>query len=158
MAGIARGRLAQERKAWRKDHPHGFVARPAKGEDGSTDLFRWTCAIPGKEGTPWEGGLYPLTMQFAQEYPSKPPKVVFETALFHPNVYPSGTVCLSILSEDKDWRPSLTVKEILVGVQALLNEPNISDPAQEEPYVLYRDDKSAYEARVREQARQFSPA
>lgn len=28
--------------------------------------------------------------------------------LFHPNVYPSGTVCLSILSEDKDWKPGLT--------------------------------------------------
>ena len=95
-------------------------------------------------------------MHFAEEYPSKPPKVVFEQPLFHPNVYPSGTVCLSILSEDKDWRPSLTVKEILVGVQHLLNEPNIADPAQEEPYVLYRDDRSAYDDRVRQQAKQFA--
>lgn len=31
--------------------------------------------------------------------PSKPPKCVFDPPLFHPNVYPSGTVCLSIVNE-----------------------------------------------------------
>ena len=30
----------------------------------------------------------------------------------HPNVYPSGTVCLSILDEDKDWRPAITIKQV----------------------------------------------
>jgi ubiquitin-protein ligase len=37
--------------------------------------MRWTCLIPGKEGTDWEGGLYPLTIVFTNEYPSKPPIV-----------------------------------------------------------------------------------
>ena len=36
---------------------------------------------------------------------------------FHPNIYPSGTVCLSILNEEEGWRPSITVKQILLGVQ-----------------------------------------
>lgn len=36
----------------------------------------------------------------------------FEPPLFHPNVYPSGTVCLSILEEDKDWRPAITIKQV----------------------------------------------
>ncbi len=36
---------------------------------------------------------------------------------FHPNIYPSGTVCLSILNEDEGWRPSITVKQILMGIQ-----------------------------------------
>ena len=34
------------------------------------------------------------------DYPSKPPKVSFPAGFFHPNVYPSGKVCLSILNED----------------------------------------------------------
>ena len=37
--------------------------------------MRWKCVIPGKEGTLWEGGYYPLTMEFTEDYPSKPPKV-----------------------------------------------------------------------------------
>lgn len=50
--------------------------------------------------TDWEGGYYPLTMHFSEDYPSKPPKCKFPQGFFHPNVYPSGTVCLSILNED----------------------------------------------------------
>ena len=49
--GMAAGRLRQERKAWRKDHPAGFVARPKKMPDGSTNLFLWSCVVPGKKNT-----------------------------------------------------------------------------------------------------------
>ncbi len=30
--------------------------------------------------------------------------------LFHPNIYPSGNVCLSILNEEEDWKPCITIK------------------------------------------------
>ncbi|PWA92546.1 SUMO-conjugating enzyme SCE1 [Artemisia annua] len=56
---------------------------------------------------------------------------------FHPNVYPSGTVCLSILNEDSGWRPAITVKQILVGIQDLLDTPNPADPAQTDGYHLF---------------------
>lgn len=48
--GIARGRLAEERKSWRKNHPHGFVAKPETLPDGSVNLMVWHCTIPGKAG------------------------------------------------------------------------------------------------------------
>ena len=47
MSGIALGRLAEERKAWRKDHPFGFVAKPKANEDGTLNLMHWECVIPG---------------------------------------------------------------------------------------------------------------
>uniref|UniRef100_A0A8C1ZLJ9 Ubiquitin-conjugating enzyme E2Ia n=1 Tax=Cyprinus carpio TaxID=7962 RepID=A0A8C1ZLJ9_CYPCA len=107
--------------------------------------------------TPWEGGLFKLRMLFKDDYPSSPPKCKFEPPLFHPNVYPSGTVCLSILEEDKDWRPAITIKQILLGIQELLNEPNIQDPAQAEAYTIYCQNRVEYEKRVRAQAKKFSP-
>nr|CAD7405796.1 unnamed protein product [Timema cristinae] len=137
MSGISTTRLAEERRAWRRDHPFGFVARPMKTSDGGLNLMNWECAIPGKKSTPWEGGLYKLRMIFKEDYPSSPPKCKFEPPLFHPNVYPSGTVCLSLLDEEKDWRPAITIKQILLGIQDLLNEPNIKDPAQAEAYTIY---------------------
>lgn len=45
----------------------------------------WKCFIPGKQGTEWEGGFYPLTMEFSEDYPSKPPKCKFPAGFFHPN-------------------------------------------------------------------------
>jgi hypothetical protein len=41
----------------------------------STNLMKWNCFIPGKPGTDWEGGFYPLSMEFSEDYPTKPPKV-----------------------------------------------------------------------------------
>ena len=145
MAGIARRRLQQERKTWRRDHPYGFVAKPRNAPDGSQDVMFWNCIIPGKANvrclqhhacthaasarcaasapfatdafrfaraqTIWEGGRFKLTMEFSEDYPTKPPKCKFTPVIFHPNIYPSGTVCLSILAEDQGWKPSITIKQ-----------------------------------------------
>ena len=147
--GIAVSRLRQERKNWRKDHPAGFWARPDVNEDSSMNLLKWCAGIPGKVGTDWEGGTYKLSLTFSPEYPSKPPLVKFSPPLYHPNVYPSGTVCLSILDESKDWKPSVTIKQILHGIQELLDNPNMSDPAQREPYQDLRQDPEKYKKKVR---------
>ena len=50
MSGIAVGRLTEERKNWRKDHPAGFYARPAKKDDNSTNIMEWETGIPGRDG------------------------------------------------------------------------------------------------------------
>jgi ubiquitin-conjugating enzyme E2 I len=155
MSGLARGRLAEERKAWRKDHPHGFYARPTVNPDNSLNLMRWECGIPGKKGTAWEGGVFPLVMEFSEDYPTKPPLCRFPKGFFHPNIYPSGTVCLSILSED--WRPAITVKQILLGIQELLDNPNEHSPAQKDAYQLYVTDRQRYYERVRQQVAQYPP-
>ena len=155
MSGIALDRLRSERKSWRKDHPHGFFARPMRNSDGSTNLLIWKCGIPGKMNTAWQGGLYRLTMYFSEEYPNKPPKCKFDRALFHPNIYPSGAVCLSILDEQKDWKPAITVKQMLMGIQRLLSNPNNDDPAQREPYELLKRDEDAFWLQVRKEARQY---
>ena len=133
------------------------------GSDGETpDLFKWEAKIPGKKDVSiylntqqllndmkltfisstyfqslWEGGVYKMTLEFTEDYPNKPPKCKFVPVLFHPNVYPSGTVCLSILNEDEDWRPSLTIPQILLGIQDLMCNPNEKSPAQADPYVAY---------------------
>ena len=49
--------------------------------------------------------------------------------------------------------PSTGVKHILLGIQALLDNPNPDDPAQAAAYRVYNENRSAYEARVREEAR-----
>ena len=35
-----------------------------KNADGTMNLMLWEYAIPGKKGTPWEGGLYKGQMIF----------------------------------------------------------------------------------------------
>lgn len=156
------------RKQWRRDHPFGFFAKPVRGANGVVDLKNWEVGIPGKERTIWEGGLFKLTLAFPDEYPTKPPKCEgislhapshertadqglgkFVPPLFHPNVYPSGTVCLSILNEEEGWKPAITIKQILLGIQDLLNDPNPESPAQADAYNLFKKDRAAYERKIR---------
>lgn len=148
-------RLQEERKQWRKSHPYGFFAKPRKEADGSLNLKSWVAGVPGKEGTIWEGGIYPVTIQFPDEYPSKPPKVQFDKGFYHPNVYPSGTVCLSILNEEQAWRPTLTLTQILTGVQELLDNPNPKSPASES-YRDFTNKTEEYKAKVKQQAKRYA--
>ena len=41
--------------------------------------MKWNCHIPGKANTDWDGGYFPLTMEFSEDYPAKPPKVIPRT-------------------------------------------------------------------------------
>jgi ubiquitin-conjugating enzyme E2 I len=139
-----------------------------RGANGMMDLKKWDCGVPGKEKTIWEGGLFKLEVTFPDEYPTKPPKCTsssrptlylrtadspplgkFVPPLFHPNVYPSGTVCLSILNEEEGWKPAITIKEILLGIQSLLDEPNPESPAQADAFNLFKKDRTAYEKKVK---------
>lgn len=155
MSQLCINRLNEERKQWRKDHPFGFFAKPRKLKDGSLDLMNWDIGIPGKKDTIWEGGTYTITMQFTPEYPTKPPKCKFASGFYHPNVYPSGTICLSILNEEEDWRPGLKMKDLVLGIQDLLDNPNLKSPAQADAYHMFQKDRAAYQRRVKEQAKQY---
>ncbi len=152
--------MVQERKNWNRDHPHGFFARPQKNPDGTRNLMSWVAGIPGKKGTPWEGGIYKLRITFPEDYPAKPPLCKFDPVIFHPNIYPSGTVCLNLLNAPPKggWTPSLNLKAILIAIQELLDTPNELDPAQRAPFELYCRDKAAYAAKVREEARRYTPS
>lgn len=157
MSSIAVNRLNEERKKFRKEHPHGFWVKCMKNPDGSLDLFKWEAGIPGQAGTLWEGGEFRLVLEFPKDYPTKPPKCRFSPPLFHPNVFPSGTVCLSILSEEKDWNSSISVKEILMGIQDLLDHPNEKDPAHQDAYLLFTQLRPQYERKIKQQALERRP-
>ena len=46
--------------------------------------------------------------------------------VFHPNIDEEGKVCLNILRAD--WKPVLTMKAVIFGLELLFIEPNPDDP------------------------------
>lgn len=126
------------------------------------NLFVWEVMIVGPTGTSLEGGFFKAELRFPDDFPNSPPEMKFITPMWHPNIYPDGKVCISILhsagvdrfntleSADERWRPILGVEQILVSVIAMLNEPNISSPANVDAAVQFRDDPKGYRRKVRE--------
>lgn len=55
-------------------------------------------------------------------YPQPPPP----RQVFHPNIDEEGKVCLNILRAD--WKPVLTMKAVIFGLELLFIEPNPDDP------------------------------
>ena len=65
----------------------------------------------GPPDTLYEGGFFTATMTFPQDYPNKPPDVKFKSEIWHPNVYPDGRVCISILHDAGDDPMGVRVRQ-----------------------------------------------
>lgn len=45
----------------------------------ATDLFRWRVVVVGPEGSPYDGGVFVVRVEFPREYPFKAPRIAFDT-------------------------------------------------------------------------------
>ncbi|KAI5575027.1 hypothetical protein BDE02_10G184200 [Populus trichocarpa] len=81
-----------------KNPVDGFSA----GLVDETDMFEWSVSIIGPPDTLYDGGFFNAIMSFPKNYPNSPPTVRFTSEMWHPNVYPDGKVCISILHPPGD--------------------------------------------------------
>ncbi|KAG8008885.1 Ubiquitin-conjugating enzyme E2 D4 [Nibea albiflora] len=89
--------------------------------------------------SPYQGGVFFLTIHFPTDYPFKPPKVAFTTKIYHPNINSNGSICLDILRSQ--WSPALTVSKVLLSICSLLCDPNPDDPLVPDIAHIYKNDK-----------------
>ncbi|KAG0698620.1 ubiquitin-conjugating enzyme/RWD-like protein [Suillus ampliporus] len=93
----------------------------------STDnLFRWAGTIPGPQGSPYEGGVFKIDIQLANDYPFSAPKVTFVTRIYHMNISDKGNICIDILKQN--WSPALSLFKVMLSLSSLLTDPNPQDP------------------------------
>ena len=144
MSSKAKMRLMKDLKICNKPDDNTQVyAMPT-----SSTFFVWEAIIFGPQDTIWEGACFKLTLEFNEEYPNKPPNVIFNTPIFHPNVYTDGRICLDILTNQ--WSPVYDVHTVLASIQSLLDDPNPGSPANVEAARLFTDNKEEYKKRVKE--------
>jgi len=131
------------------------------------NLLEWEVLIIGPPDTLYDGGFLKARLTFPPEYPLLPPKMKFLTPMWHPNVYPDGGVCISILHPPEEdqygyedagerWRPIHTVESILLSVISLLSSdtPNTDSPANVDAAKEIRTDIRGYRRKVRRLVRE----
>lgn len=99
------------------------------------DMLKGYAMIVGREDTLYSHGYYFFTFDFPKEYPFLPPKVTFfqpdKGTRFHPNLYVSGKVCLSILNtwNGPGWSSCENIKSVLLQLVSILDkEPFLREP------------------------------
>ena len=107
------------------------------------DISQIKATIIGPRDTPYQDGIFSLDIKIPTKYPILPPKVSFETKIYHPNIDSQGNICLSILN--KEWSPALTISKILLSISSLLDKPNPNDPLEPEIGNKYKNNKKGFE-------------
>ncbi|KAM6544672.1 hypothetical protein CsatB_025408 [Cannabis sativa] len=117
------------------------------------DLFRFIGTIIGPSDTPYEGGVFKLSIKIPRNYPFSPPEITFITKVFHPNISKNGFIHVNILHND--WTPGITIEVLLLAICSLLDDPNPEDPVN--PIcILYREDIKAYHKKAREWTKKYA--
>ncbi|XP_065053395.1 ubiquitin-conjugating enzyme E2-17 kDa-like isoform X2 [Rhopilema esculentum] len=102
---MALKRIHKELQELGRDPPAQCSAGPLSDKDP----FRWQAMILGPPDSPYNDGIFYLDIQFPSDYPFKPPKVAFNTKIYHPNINSNGSICLDVLRSQ--WSPALTVSK-----------------------------------------------
>jgi len=86
------------------------------------NLQFWRALIEGPSGSPFEGGVFALNVMIPDNYPFSPPRITFETPIYHCNVNDSGKICLDILQGS--WSPSCSVPKCLEAIRIMMKDPD----------------------------------
>ena len=120
------------------------------------NIFEWNCTLRGPTDTSYKGGIFFLKIKFPDNYPQKPPEVVFKTPIYHINVNPNkmnipgaeplGHVCISTLNW---WKETSTIKEVLSDIFALFYLANPDSPYGPVRANEFRYDRALHEEKIR---------
>ena len=104
-----------------------------------TNMLKGYAMVYGPSDTIYRYGAYLFEFNFPTDYPYSPPKLKYLTndgiTRFHPNLYRSGKVCISILNtwKGEQWTSCQTIRSVLLMLVTLFhNKPLLNEPGVKE--------------------------
>ena len=95
--------------------------------------------IEGPEATPYEGGIFRVTIKLLPNFPIVAPKGIFLTKIFHPNISEQGEICVNTLK--RDWNPkNWSLSNLFQVIKCLLIIPFPQSALNEEAGKLFMED------------------
>ena len=111
-----------------------------------TDVTDIQADIEGPPGTPYEGGVFRCRLVVGPDFPSAPPRGLFLTKIFHPNVSPTGDICVNTLK--KDWNPDVGFAHVFQVIRCLLIVPFPESALNEEASKMFLESYEDYARRA----------
>ena len=138
VLAMAVRRIKKEFEDIIKDPYEFCTAQPLEDEN----LFNWVGSVSGPEDSPYEGGVFFLTIALPPTYPFKPPKVKFSTPVYHLNIDKHGNTSIDLL--DNMWSPAIKISNVLCSMYSLLEMPSADHPMESEIAEVYKTNRLMY--------------
>ena len=117
----------------------------------SGNILNHLCTILGPPNTPYEGGIFYVRVESVTgaryRYMTPAPKVRFLTRIYHPNIDPTGRLCMEISGEQ--WWPSFKLEALLLTISSFLDAPAADDPLVPEIAAEFTRNRQQYEDNAR---------
>ncbi|QPG76182.1 hypothetical protein FOA43_003568 [Brettanomyces nanus] len=154
--------MAASKRLWKE---YRDIVNPRTGlhqvkvEVDDDNIFFWKVVLMVIDPeSNYYGACFKGQLKFPENYPFSPPNFKFTPAIYHPNVYSDGRLCISILHEhgneqsdepeNETWSPAQSVESVLLSILSLLEDPNISSPANVDAAIAFKKHKDEYKKRI----------
>uniref|UniRef100_A0A6B2LQB8 UBC core domain-containing protein n=1 Tax=Arcella intermedia TaxID=1963864 RepID=A0A6B2LQB8_9EUKA len=132
-------------------HPDPCLSCGPSGDS----LYDWTGTILiASPSSPYDGGLFFVSIVLPTDYPFNPPKFRFTTKIYHPNVSRTGSTCLDIFYEN--WSPALTILRCLKCLHSLILYPNPDDPYESDIASAYKNNHPLFVSTAKDWVRKYA--
>lgn len=146
---IATSSIRRELHKYQKDDSLKFSI-----DTKDNDLLHLRVTLTPPDNTPYEDGIFFLSLTIPSQYPSKPPNIEFETKIYHPNITEDGKICLNDLKSE--WKQTFTLINAIDFIYFLLEHPDWEDPLVSTIAAQYKKDPKEFEKTAREWTRKFA--
>lgn len=126
-------RISQDYAALKKMYKNGEIVQLKAFNPKKKSIDHLAITLKGPKGTPYDGGLFRLEVNYPPEYPQRPPFVRLHTPIWHPNFWPKPheykgqrNICLALVDptfvgKKGGWSPSKTIATVIQAIIAMLN-------------------------------------
>ena len=143
MLGISQKRIVKDIQLLNKNKDE-LITRGIHFHVNETDISKLYLMISpchkqeGELISPYTGGFFLFEIDFPEDYPIAPPKVIFHPQQnkyrLHPNYYENGKVCLSMINtwSQPDWTATMSMMSLAAVLEERFNERGLSfEPGHE---------------------------
>ncbi|CAF0849708.1 unnamed protein product [Rotaria sp. Silwood1] len=135
--------------------PEGELTRSPSNSSSNKKEIYLNGSLLGPPDTPYAGARFHVDIIVVDTYPFNPPKVRFTTKIWHPNISSvTGAICLDILKDQ--WAAAMTIRTVLLSLQALLATPEPDDPQDAVVANQYKKDRKLFEKTARHWANVYA--
>ena len=118
------------------------------------DIFHWKLSLLGPKDSPYADGMFFLTVDFPNNYPTGRPEVRFTNPIYHLNVQSgTGHICISTLNS---WKARTPMVDVISAIFALFYDQNPDSPYSGSMAKLYRTNRPEFDRNAREWTKKYA--